>query len=108
MNHYWRRVGHRTIISKEGRQYRQTVAEHVSANRMALRLDSRLVVTISAYPPDRRRRDIDNVLKSLLDALTYAGTWQDDEQIDDLRIVRAGVDSPGRVDVVVSTLEGEA
>ena len=31
-----------------------------------------------------------------------AGVWKDDSQIDDLRIVRRGVESPGRVLVTVS------
>ncbi|NBW23084.1 MAG: RusA family crossover junction endodeoxyribonuclease, partial [Caulobacteraceae bacterium] len=41
-----------------------------------------------AFPPDKRKRDLDNVLKSLLDALTHANVWDDDSQIDDLRIYR--------------------
>jgi Holliday junction resolvase RusA-like endonuclease len=36
--------------------------------------------------PDRRRRDVDNLLKSLLDGLGHAGVYEDDSQIQDLRI----------------------
>ena len=36
--------------------------------------------------PDRRRRDVDNLLKSLLDALDHAEVYEDDSQIQDLRI----------------------
>jgi crossover junction endodeoxyribonuclease RusA len=50
-----------------------------------------LRVEIEAWPPDKRKRDLDNILKSLLDALTYAGIWEDDSQIDDLRIYRATI-----------------
>jgi crossover junction endodeoxyribonuclease RusA len=40
------------------------------------------------FPPDKRKRDIDNLLKSLLDSLTHAKVWKDDNQISDLRIYR--------------------
>ena len=46
----------------------------------------RLKVVIEAYAPDKRRRDLDNLQKALLDSLTYAGVWADDDQVDDLRI----------------------
>lgn len=48
----------------------------------------RLSLTIDAYPPDRRKRDLDNILKSLLDALQHAGIYSDDSQIDILKISR--------------------
>ncbi|MEY4713325.1 MAG: hypothetical protein RIS88_2775 [Pseudomonadota bacterium] len=46
--------------------------------------------------PDRRRRDLDNTLKATQDAMTHAGIWDDDSQIDDLRIVRKR-DAAGRL-----------
>jgi crossover junction endodeoxyribonuclease RusA len=38
-------------------------------------------VEIILYPPDARRRDIDNYNKALFDALTHAGIWEDDSQV---------------------------
>lgn len=64
-----------------------------------------LSVTISAAPPDRRKRDLDNLLKAPLDALTHALLWQDDGQIDDLRIRRLEVEKPGRLTIVVQNAE---
>jgi crossover junction endodeoxyribonuclease RusA len=43
-------------------------------------------VEIQAFRPDRRRRDLDNLLKAILDSLTHAGVMQDDALIEDLRI----------------------
>jgi Holliday junction resolvase RusA-like endonuclease len=34
-----------------------------------------------SFPPDARRRDIDNYNKALFDALTHAGIWEDDSQV---------------------------
>ena len=36
---------------------------------------------IDLFPPDRRRRDVDNVQKALLDALAHGGAYHDDSQI---------------------------
>jgi hypothetical protein len=57
----------------------------------------RLAVTIDVHPPDRRRRDLDNALKALLDALQHGGAYHDDAQIDDLHIRRGACVSGGRV-----------
>lgn len=76
-------------VTQEGKAYRKAVnlclAEH-GVKTYALEGDLR--VEIEVFPPDRRKRDIDNLLKSLLDSLTHAQVWKDDNQISDLRIYR--------------------
>lgn len=96
VNRYWRspnkgRLAGRTLISEEGRAYRAAALEALACTDLGPALTGRLRVEIVATMPDRRRRDLDNLLKPLLDALTHASVWLDDEQIDDLRITRGGV-----------------
>lgn len=94
VNTYWRTFQNRMLISKEGRAYREAVIAQCSDYK----LDGRLRVEIEATMPDRRRRDIDNLPKAVLDALTHAQVWNDDNQIDDLRIYRTGeVSAPGHL-----------
>lgn len=88
INHYWRRVGPRTLISREGRRFRETVLA-ILADMPILTLTEELEMLIVASPPDRRRRDIDNIAKALLDALQHGGVYMDDSQIVDLRIKKA-------------------
>ena len=80
VNHYWRRVGARTLISRGGRAFRERVCSILAARGVAP-LNGPLEVTIELFPPDRRRRDADNVQKALLDALEHAGAFHDDSQI---------------------------
>jgi Holliday junction resolvase RusA-like endonuclease len=80
INHYWRRVGPRTLISREGRRFRQCVMANLAAMGVEP-LQGRLAVTIEIYPPDYRRRDLDNTLKALLDAMQHGGAYADDNQI---------------------------
>jgi crossover junction endodeoxyribonuclease RusA len=93
VNTYWRHAnkGGATIVyvAKEGQIYRTAVQGLVATKRKLH--TGRLRVEIEAWPPDKRNRDLDNILKSLLDALTYAGIWEDDSQIDDLRIYRTTI-----------------
>lgn len=56
---------------------------------------------IDAYPPDRRRRDLDNILKSLLDSITHAGVIEDDSLIDDLHIVRRELRKNGAIEIQI-------
>ena len=85
INHYWRRVGPRTLISREGRRFRERVLAILAARHVEP-LAGPLAVEVEIYPPDNRRRDIDNVQKALLDALQHGGAYLDDSQIVRLAI----------------------
>jgi crossover junction endodeoxyribonuclease RusA len=86
VNRYWRTFQGRMIISAEGRTYRKSVADQVLIQRGAKHYQGKLKVEIEAWRPDNRRRDLDNLLKAVLDSLTHAGVWEDDGNIVDLRI----------------------
>lgn len=104
VNTYWRRAGHRMHISHQGREYRGLVAA-ACAMQGAKRLGAaRLRVTITAYPPDRRARDLDNLNKGVLDALAHARVFNDDSQVDDLRIVRGHVHTGGKLAVHIEEM----
>ena len=117
VNGYWRtapikgrggKTAMRTMISKKGRQYRRLVAFEVVSQRAAKFGDQRLAVTVVANPPDRQRRDLDNLSKSLLDALEHAGLYADDKQIDRLLLERGEIQAPGSVEVTIQAMEATA
>jgi crossover junction endodeoxyribonuclease RusA len=96
MNGYWRslrtgRMAGRVLISERGRAFRKDVEAAARLQEIA-RLEGPLKVTLWLHPPDRRRRDIDNPIKPLLDALTHAGAWSDDSQIRELRVTMEAPD----------------
>jgi len=86
VNKYWRTFQGRMIISAEGRSYRKAVADQVLIQRGAKHYTGKLRVQIEAFRPDNRQRDLDNLLKAVLDGCTHAGVWEDDSNIVDLRI----------------------
>jgi crossover junction endodeoxyribonuclease RusA len=111
VNHYWRRVGGATLISREGRRFRKDVCAALAAGVGGAGgagprppLAGRLAVFVTVCPPDRRRRDLDNVQKALLDALEHGGVYGDDAQIDRLVIERGPVIDGGRTLVRVEVL----
>ncbi len=89
-NHLWRNLKGRTVLSKIARTYRKVVGEAVLMREpgVSLPLTGRLRLTLVLTAPDRRRRDLDNCIKPIQDALTHAGVWLDDEQIDVLTVHR--------------------
>lgn len=103
VNHYWRRVGARMLISRAGRAFRTDVCSLLAARRIQP-LDGPLAVEIDVFPPDHRRRDIDNLQKAVLDALEHGGAYHDDSQIAQLTIKRREVVADGKVQVRIERL----
>lgn len=85
LNRYYRNVGYRVLISREGRRYRMMTVSRLAG--MVEKLKGRLKMLIELYPPDNRRRDVDNSLKCCLDALAHAGVYEDDSQVKDLHVL---------------------
>ena len=91
----------RVYLSPKGRAWREAVAMKLIKYREGKLFQERLAVEIIAHPPDRRRRDLDNLLKAPLDSLEYARLFENDNQIDDLHIRRAAPEKSGRIVVAV-------
>jgi crossover junction endodeoxyribonuclease RusA len=103
VNTYWRNIGKgRTILSAKARAYRaaaDAAIAHQGDGRPAML--GRIAVAIVVHPPDRRRRDLDNILKPLLDALANGHVIVDDSLIDRLQVERGEVIEDGMVLVSV-------
>jgi len=104
VNTYWRNFDGRMIISAKGREYRETVGDQMTVQRMVKHYVGPLRVVIEAWRPDRRRRDLDNLLKATLDGLAHAGVYEDDSQIVDLRIYWAP-DIGGMLKIKIEEIE---
>ena len=104
MNTYWRTFKGRMIFSAKGRAYREAVIEQVQLQGGLKGYQGKLVVEVEAYRPDKRRRDLDNLLKATLDSLAHAGVYEDDSQIHDLRIYWAP-DIGGMLKITIEEIE---
>lgn len=104
INTYWRRNGGRYFISKRGQDYREYVSKVCYAYQGLFVAEDRLRLRIKAYPPDKRRRDLDNILKGMIDSLQHAGLFPDDSQIDNLSIERMP-EHEGKITVHVELID---
>ena len=93
LNHYYRHVGSRVLISRDGRKYRESVTA-IARRTGHAKFTCPVQVELDLYPPDNRRRDIDNSEKSLLDALTCAGVYEDDSLIQKLTVTKCAPRPP--------------
>lgn len=101
-NHYWIAARGRVILTAEARAYHYAILRVVGPFLRAP--EGRLRVELHAYPPDHRKRDLDNLQKVLLDSLTRAKFWIDDALIDDLRIVRREQIKDGQIILSVEVI----
>lgn len=116
-NTYWRHIilggKHKkarahTLISEGGRDYRVKVLEAIRAQKVPVNaLKGRLAIHVIAYPPDRRRRDLSNLWKGMLDAIVLAGVIADDGDTDRELIERGLVRPLGLVEVRITEIAHE-
>jgi crossover junction endodeoxyribonuclease RusA len=114
VNTYWRHIvlggkfkkaQARVLLSEQGRDYRVAAVSSMRAQHVPRgALKGRLSVAATAYPPDRRARDLDNLWKGLLDALKHAEIIVDDGDIDELAIRRGPVRPQGLIEIRVAEI----
>ena len=112
VNHEWMKARGRIILTPKGRTYRAYVAGKILAMRAHGLLPKEvlagdLAVAMELYPPDRRRRDVDNYSKAVLDALTHARLWRDDSQVKRQTVTVCSPTAGGQVVLTISALEDE-
>jgi crossover junction endodeoxyribonuclease RusA len=101
INSYWGFYGHRRFLTKKAVQFKADVAEQVRLADVNFG-DARLFITVLLYPKDKRIRDLDNFLKSCMDALVQAGLFDDDSQIDRLLVERREKFKGGKAELIIS------
>ncbi|WP_337037796.1 MULTISPECIES: RusA family crossover junction endodeoxyribonuclease [Pseudescherichia] len=112
VNTYWRApnkgpLAGRHLISAKGRAYQSADCAAIveQLRRLPKPTSTPAAVEIILFPPDARRRDIDNYNKALFDALTHAGVWEDDSQVKRMLVEWGPVTSKGRVEITISKYE---
>lgn len=100
INSYWRANGHRRFISKEGRKFRDDVIAYLTDLKVPSLGSAPLEVTIVLRPRDKRKTDIDNRIKAVLDALE-SFVFDDDCQVERLVVMRSEPVKGGKCLVVI-------
>jgi crossover junction endodeoxyribonuclease RusA len=101
-NHSVKHGGGKHYLTADAKAYLAKVRSIVMCSAADNFIDNEIRVVCEVFPPDNRRRDLDNTWKTLADALTHANVWKDDSQIVDLRLVRGEVREGGMVTVEVT------
>lgn len=94
-NTYYSVVNGRKVLSKKGREFKTHVYQQFLLQNEKGKggfWEERIKIEVITHAKDRRVRDINNIWKALCDALTYAGVWEDDEQIDYAFVSRGHLD----------------
>lgn len=104
VNTYWRNFRGRTILSKRGMQFKDDAMHLMMVERFPKGLIGDVTVHIHVYPPDYRKRDIDNIIKPVLDGMQDYGVFEaSDEQVSLLVVQRhLPDDKTGRAEVTIT------
>jgi Holliday junction resolvase RusA-like endonuclease len=101
-NVYYRKWNNRIVISPEGRAFKKAVHHHCFMQSVN-RLSGSVRLTILLEFHDRRKRDLDNSLKPLLDALKCV-MFDDDDRVMELHVTKKIGQENDRVAVKVERI----
>ena len=94
----------RTLLSKPGREYKTIAAWDLLRQAVPSLGQQRVAVFVAVFPPDLRRRDLDNLGKLAIDALVPR-VIDDDSQIDRLTWERREAVKGGLLRLTVTTYD---
>lgn len=94
------------IVGKrpEVKKYMQDVAYLLMHQKIHALIGSKFKLEIFIYPPDKKVRDIDNLLKAILDAFQNAKIIENDFYIDTLYVERREVRKWGEIEFILSAI----
>ena len=104
-NTMWRRGRFSTYLTDQGRKFKADVADYLVEAQAPKFGDLPLKISMILRPRDKRKADIDNRIKSVLDALEGAGLFTNDFQVEDLHIVRGDPIKGGKMIVIVEAVD---
>jgi Holliday junction resolvase RusA-like endonuclease len=104
VNHYYGLARGRVFIKKAGLEFREQVAAALLDAGMG-QYAGRVHMRVALYPPDRRRRDIDNPMKALLDAVQKGGALEDDCQIYKLSVEKQPPKKGGATLIMIERMD---
>lgn len=92
-------------MSKEGKERKEDYGWQARGQYHGKPLGVGLKLTATLFFGTKRRADADNYSKLLLDALTGI-VWEDDSQVQDLRVIKAYDKARPRIELVIDLIAG--
>jgi crossover junction endodeoxyribonuclease RusA len=105
INHYYVHTAKGVKLGDKGHKYRMDAVFLLHKYRGSFK-DKKIAVTINVFPPDKRKRDLDNILKCLLDAMEHANVYENDNNIDMLTVIRRHSVPNGAVQIWIGECDG--
>ena len=107
VNNYWHASGKRRYISPAGKKFTEEVDVIVKQSGYKSFGDKSLGISVMIHPRSKRRFDLDNTLKAILDALMKANVYDDDSQFEYIEIARGEAKDGGAAVVHIYEIESE-
>lgn len=106
LNNLYATVRGRRVLSSRGRAYKVTAARQALEQGVREPLEGPLAIRLAFYPPDRRRRDGDNLCKALFDSMK-GRAWIDDSQLARCEWTKHEPKGTARVEVAIGRYESK-
>ena len=99
INSYYVKTRNGVFISASGKAYHKRVLEDIKEQCGPAFLPISIYVHLSVvlFMPDKRKRDLDNYMKPLLDSLTRCAFYEDDSLVNQLFVYRGAPRLSGSV-----------